>query len=104
MLIDYEIRFSSKRKTLGIVVERDGRIVVLAPEGLAPSHIAEIVQKKQQWILSKLHDSAKYPIEPMEKEFVSGESILYLGKECQLVVIDDKWLSLIHISEPTRPY
>ena len=91
MLIDYEIRFSSKRKTLGIVVERDGRIVVLAPEGLAPSHIAEIVQKKQQWILSKLHDSAKYPIEPMEKEFVSGESILYLGKECQLVVIDDKW-------------
>lgn len=91
MLIDYEIRFSSKRKTLGIVVERDGRIVVLAPEGLAPSHIAEIVQKKQQWILSKLHDSAKYPIEPMEKEFVSGESILYLGKECQLVVIDEKW-------------
>ena len=50
MLIDYEIRFSSKRKTLGIVVERDGRTVVLAPERLAPSRIAEIVQQKQEWM------------------------------------------------------
>lgn len=109
MVIDYEIRFSSKRKTLGIIVERDGRIVVLAPEGLSPSRIAEIVQQKQQWILLKLQHTAKYPAAPMEKEFVSGESILYLGKECQLVVIDDKWFDGVkydgnfYIARHTQP-
>lgn len=91
MLLDYEIHFSSKRKKLGIVVERDGRVVVLAPEGLAPSRITEIIQQKQEWIKAKLQGSAKYTSELIEKEFVSGESILYLGKECQLIVIDDKW-------------
>ncbi|WP_302609530.1 M48 family metallopeptidase [uncultured Bacteroides sp.] len=109
MLLDYEIRFSSKRKTLGIVVERDARVVVLAPDGLAPSRISEIVRQKQKWIKSKLQNTEKYPSEAMEKEFVTGESILYLGKECQLIVVDDKWFDGVkydgnfYIARHTQP-
>lgn len=91
MSLDYEIRFSSKRKTLGIIVERDGRLVVLAPEGVDDSRIANIVEQKHDWIKAKLQDTAKYPTKCIAKEFVSGESILYLGKECRLIVVDDRW-------------
>lgn len=109
MLLDYEIRFSKKRKTLGIVVERDGRVVVLAPEGFPPTRIAEIIQQKQDWIKSKLQDSSKYPDNSTSKEFVSGESILYLGKEYQLIVVDDKWFDGVkydgnfYIARHTQP-
>ena len=46
----YEIRYSNRRKTLGIVVERDGRVVVTAPEGIAATRIATIVEQKRTWI------------------------------------------------------
>lgn len=86
--MNYEIKFSNRRKTLGIVVERDGKVVVTAPEGLSATRIAEIVEQKRDWIEGKQKDSRKYPVKPQKKEFVTGETLLYLGHPCPLVISD----------------
>lgn len=85
----YEIEYSKRRKTVGILVERDRRVVVKAPEGFPASRIQEIVEKKKDWIEEKVNDSYKYPTQPSKKEFVSGESMMLMGRNCTLLVIDE---------------
>src|SRR5690625_3364557 len=88
MKLDYHIKYSN-RKTLNISVERDKRIIVRAPRQLSEERVAEIVRSKRQWIKEKLKDKQKYPDNPEHKEFVSGETLMYLGKNYRLVVTDE---------------
>lgn len=89
MKLEYEVKFS-KRKTLNITVERDRRIVVSAPEGLSLEKIEKLVSSKRQWIKEKINHAQKYPINVTPKEFVSGESLMYLGKNYQLLIVDEE--------------
>ena len=73
----YEIEYSKRRKTVGILVERDRRVIVKAPEGFPASRIQEIVEKKKDWIEEKVN------------EFVSGESMMLMGRNCTLLVINE---------------
>lgn len=86
MQIEYEIKFS-KRKTLNITVERDRKIIVRAPLNLPLEKIEEIVQSKRQWLKEKLNHIQKYPVDTKPKEFISGETLLYLGRNYQLLVV-----------------
>lgn len=88
MIIDYQIKYS-KRKTLNISVERDRSIVVRAPDFLSAERIEAIVQSKKQWIKEKLNHAQKYPLESESKEFVSGETLMYLGRNYELMVVDE---------------
>lgn len=90
-MIAYEIEYSKRRKTLGIFVERNKKIIVRAPEGFPPSKIAEVIASKERWIEAKLNDERKYPDQPQRKEFVSGESMMLLGHHHQLYVRDDSF-------------
>jgi predicted metal-dependent hydrolase len=89
MVIEYQIKYSN-RKTLNISVERDRSIVVRAPHYLTAEKIDKIVQSKRQWIKEKLNHSQKYPLVSENKEFVSGETLMYLGKNYQLLVVDEE--------------
>ena len=88
MKIEYKIKYS-KRKTLNISVERDRTVIVRAPENLSLERIEEIVQSKKNWIKDKINHTQKYPVDFKAKEFVSGETLLYLGRNYQLLVIDE---------------
>jgi predicted metal-dependent hydrolase len=88
MQIEYEIKFS-KRKTLNITVERDRKIIVRAPLNLSLEKIEEIVQSKRQWLKEKMNHIQKYPVDTKPKEFISGETLLYLGRNYQLLVVDE---------------
>lgn len=89
MVIEYQIKYSN-RKTLNISVERDRSIVVRAPHYLTADKIDKIVQSKRQWIKEKLNHAQKYPLASENKEFVSGETLMYLGKNYQLLVVDEE--------------
>lgn len=89
MIIEYQIKYSN-RKTLNISVERDRNIIVRAPHYLTPEKIDKIVQSKRQWIKEKLNHAQKYPLVSESKEFVSGETLMYLGKNYQLLVVDEE--------------
>lgn len=88
MRFEYEIKYS-KRKTLNITVERDRKIIVRSPFDLSIEKIEAIVQSKKQWLKEKINHAQKYPIDTEPKEFISGESLLFLGKNYQLLVVDE---------------
>lgn len=87
--MDYELVYS-ERRTLGITVERDGIVVVHAPEGTSRETVDRLVEKKKRWIASKIGDPQKYQAAPHPpgKELVSGESMLYLGRSYRIEITD----------------
>lgn len=84
MQFDYQIIYS-KRKKITITVERDSSIVVRAPEGVAPEKVRGVVEAKKLWLYAKLKHPQKYK-DVSKKEFVSGETVLYLGKNYRLEI------------------
>lgn len=91
MKLDYKVIHSSRRKTLTITVERDRSIVVRAPTGTHPDKIQQIVESRKQWLYEKTRHDQKYqlPLHPPGKELVNGESLLYLGRNYRLELVDD---------------
>lgn len=83
--VEFELKFS-KRKTLGIAVYPDLNVVVMAPENEKREKILEKVQSKSRWILKQLRKFEKYQPLTKPKEFVSGETHLYLGRQYLLKV------------------
>jgi hypothetical protein len=88
MEVAYEIKYS-KRKTLNITVERDRRVIVRAPAHLSVEKIDALVQSKQAWLQEKINHVQKYPLIAETKEFVSDETLMYLGKNYQLWVVEE---------------
>jgi len=87
MTLTYTTKFSEKRKTLGLVVERDKSVVVLAPKGTSASAIESFVEKKRFWLFEKINYSPKFGAQKPEVPFVSGKAIPYLGKNYKLDVV-----------------
>jgi predicted metal-dependent hydrolase len=78
MDIQYQVKFS-ERKTISIIIERDRSVIVRAPFNTAPESINSLIQKKKFLLFKKINQPNKYPSPKPFKEFVSGESILFLG-------------------------
>lgn len=76
---------SNRRKTAEVRVE-NGIVSIVVPVDLPQDRIEQILNKKSKWIRHKivLHHRSM-PVQP--KEYVSGESVSYLGKNYRLKVI-----------------
>lgn len=85
--IDYELK-RSNRKTLGITVYPDLRVVVRAPRKLKIAEIEIFLQSRGDWMLKHL---AKYAEQapPPAHEYVEGEDFLFLGEKYPLCVIEE---------------
>jgi len=88
MKLDYKI-ISTQRRTIGITVERDGTVVVRAPRQARAAAVAAAVESKRFWIWEKLHDPRKYREASTGKEFVAGETFLFLGQNYPLELVDE---------------
>lgn len=88
MELDYRIVYSS-RKTIGLTVERDRSVVVRAPNGTSEEAIRQAVETRRLWLYEKLNSHQKYPPRPVRKEFITGETLPYLGRHYRLEVTDD---------------
>lgn len=88
MNIQYDIIYS-ERKTISIIVERDRSVLVRAPLNTSEASIAALIKKKKFLLKKKIEHNQKHPFEKQTKEFVSGESLMYLGKNYKLYVTDD---------------
>jgi predicted metal-dependent hydrolase len=87
--LTFALRRSRRRKTLGITVERDGALVLTAPENLPVEEIERLTRKKGLWIYRKLAER-EFLIGPArEKEYVPGETFYYLGRAYRLRLSDD---------------
>lgn len=79
----------SARKTIGLIVERDASLVVRAPLAATNEVIERAVRAKSLWIYDKTHNAPKASPDLPRKEFLNGETIMYLGRNYRLDISDD---------------
>jgi predicted metal-dependent hydrolase len=88
MQLDYEVIYS-QRQRLQISVERDKSVIVRAPEGTSLETIESALEKKKLWIYEKTKHPQKYKEGIKGRTYISGTSILYLGKEYKLDFVNE---------------
>jgi predicted metal-dependent hydrolase len=84
--IAYRLQRSDRRKSIAIRVLSQAEVLVYAPQALDEARIHEIVQRKSSWIIRRLERISSVRKAFPEREFVSGEQILYLGRTLRLSV------------------
>lgn len=85
-LIAFAIERTTRRKTVAVSVGYDG-VRVLAPSDMDDASILDIVRKKASWLLRKQAGYRELGGAPVEREFVSGETFHYLGRQYRLKVV-----------------
>lgn len=83
-VIRYDI-VRSRRRSLGIEIKPDGRVLLRAPVRASEAKIEGLVRNKAQWILRHLERIASCP----PRRFADGEMFLYSGNEFRLRVVVD---------------
>lgn len=96
--IEYRLK-KSERKTTSIYIERDGSVSVLAPAPFELERIEQILEKKRSWIYRSLAEWADLNRTRVHREYVNGESFLYLGRQYRLQLIDTAKQKGIDIQE-----
>jgi predicted metal-dependent hydrolase len=87
--IDFHLQFVD-RKSLGITVTPDLEVLVKAPINSPMWKIREKVHRRAPWIIKQQgYFLSFYPKTPPRK-FISGESHLYLGRNCRLKIVSGK--------------
>lgn len=84
--ISFEVR-RAERKTLAIHVYPDGGVLVDAPLQATMPEIEAKVRKRAPWIRKQQRLFASYPPAIPQREYVSGESFRYLGRQYRLRII-----------------
>ncbi len=85
MNIDRLIR--TKRKSIALIVERDGTLTVRAPLRVSNKHILALVEQKAVWIQSKQELVKTLPPVSHTTIYTNGESFWYLGKVYPLEIL-----------------
>lgn len=89
-LITFErVRRPHNQRKVLIKVHPDCRVVALAPEETDNETVLSAVKKRSRWIYEQLRDFRKQLEFVTPRQYISGESHYYLGKQYVLKVIED---------------
>lgn len=92
---DQEISFTLRRQPSRVVpriaihVEPDGRVQVDAPSDAPLADVLAAVKKRSRWISQHVSAAKARLAHVLPREYVSGESLHYLGRHYRLKVIID---------------
>jgi len=84
--INYQLMYK-ERDTLAIHVNPDTQVMVEAPLDSDFSLIENKIRKRSAWIIKQQKNFQRYSFELPPRQYVSGESHRYLGRQYQLKVI-----------------
>jgi predicted metal-dependent hydrolase len=88
--IQYQLLPGSARRTTDIVIERDGVITVRPPLGMNPEEVDETVFSRRMWIYRNLAEWRDLNATHVTREWVNGESFLYLGSRYRLQLVQEQ--------------
>jgi predicted metal-dependent hydrolase len=77
----------SKRRTIGLIVNHDGTLIIRAPLRTSQKQIEDLVEQKAEWIKSKQRLVKATYARFVPKEYINGEEFLYLGTSYRLSII-----------------
>ena len=85
--IPYFIRRSPERKTVSIAVHPGVGVVVTAAAAATTERLDAVVHGKARWIVEKVRRERDVQHGIPKREFVDGETFLYLGRQYRLKVV-----------------
>lgn len=80
----------SQRKTADIIIERDGSVVVRAPDWADDHEVDKIVTSRHFWIYQALAEWRDLNATRILREYKNGEGFLYLGRAYRLLLVSDQ--------------
>ncbi len=86
--LTFELRESAQRRTLEIIVDRDGSLVLAAPPGVPMEALEQFVDENLVWVYTRLAEKEAQARPKSPREYVSGEGFPYLGRSYRLKVVD----------------
>ena len=104
--ISFDVKFRP-RTTLDIAVQPDRSVLVTAPEKADLDIVDRRVKEKARWILKQQQFFNQFETRTPPRQYVSGETHLYLGRQYRLKVHSAEHRSVkligryIHIHTPT---
>jgi hypothetical protein len=108
MTISIDRLVRSRRKTVAIIIERDGRLTVRAPLHLSGLRIQDFVESHADWIVkNRTRLQAASP--PPAHRFLAGETFLYLGHAYPLLIVPARQPALVYdgvsfrLAQPSLP-
>ncbi|WP_287065076.1 SprT family zinc-dependent metalloprotease [Mesorhizobium sp.] len=94
MDIEYQLLPGTERKTTDIVIERNGAVVVHPAKNLSPEKVDDVVESKRLWIYRNLAEWRDLNATAVIREWVNGETFLYLGRAYRLSLVADQSVDL----------
>ncbi|MEN9395886.1 MAG: hypothetical protein RLZ81_416 [Pseudomonadota bacterium] len=88
--IQYQLLPGAVRQTTDIVIERDGVVSVRPPLRMTPEQVDETVFSKRMWIYRNLAEWRDLNATRVVREWVNGESFLYLGGSYRLLLVNEQ--------------
>lgn len=87
--IRFTLRMQPQRQPhrIAIHVEPDGRVLVDAPPNASLEQVRAAVIKRARWISGNVQAARMRRAQVLPREYVSGESLLYLGRQYRLKVL-----------------
>jgi predicted metal-dependent hydrolase len=85
--ISYRLLRSDRKKTLSIAVDPVKGVIVTAPKAIDAERVHELASRRASWIASKLRELGELKSDVGIREFVSGESFPYLGRNHRLKLV-----------------
>jgi predicted metal-dependent hydrolase len=85
--LHFEIRRSAKRKTVGLTVDRASQLVVHAPADADRDELQSWAGTKLLWVHRKLAIKRELETKVRSPEYLTGESLSYLGRRYRLKIV-----------------
>jgi len=85
----------TKRRTVGLQVTPDARLIVRVPQKMPLETVHEVVRQKLPWILRKQRFAREHYAPEVPRIFIAGEKFQYLGAEYELFVVPGAYGPLV---------
>lgn len=75
-----------ERKSISLTIQPNLNLILKCPENYSEIQIEKFLKRKWLWIEKQKQFFKKFKIKSEKKDYLSGESFLYLGRQYKLVV------------------
>lgn len=86
----FQLKRSSRRRTLALSVTPTAQVRVLAPHFLPESEIRRFIQEKSAWVLRKVEESRAHQQFLAARQYRDGQEFLFLGKAYPLHILSQE--------------
>ncbi len=92
----YDIFFflEDNRKRITYKVTPSKQIHITCPIGIKQERFGSLIEKKKKWIVKQLDFFEEMIMQPVTRQYISGETYLYLGRQYRLKVIEGEKSSI----------